>query len=162
VASLKQIKPRLFEDSKIEFVKVAQRKFFGMETAKEGFPVSTITKTVVDCLDKPKFSGGFAEAGIVLGSALTKIEIAEVVDVAIQNSSISTMQRLGFYLDTIRPDLLHSSQREKLLKHIGSNSRSRIGKAEATEGDFGYQGTWQLQVNLDKAAFLGEVDRFRG
>jgi predicted transcriptional regulator of viral defense system len=160
VATTRQLRARDFEDTHIEFVKVSRNKFFGFETARDGFAVSTVAKTVIDCIDKPKYAGGFAEAGIILGYSLDKITVDDLINVAIENGSTSTLQRLGFYLSTVRPKLFHADARDALLGQIGASNRSIMGGSTYSKGDFGYQSAWQLQVNLDKTAFLGEVDRF--
>lgn len=160
VASVKQLRSRHFESSLIEFVKVAPTKLFGFELAKEGFPVSTVAKTVIDCVDKPKFAGGYAEVAIILGNSLDKTDASELVSTAIRNGSISTMQRLGFLLEVVRPSLFDAEQRKKLKDQIGKGSRAKMGNPAFSDGDFGYQSSWHLQVNLNKTFFLGEVDRF--
>lgn len=160
MAATRQLRARDFEDTHIEFVKISNSKFFGFETTRDGFAVSTVAKTVVDCIDKPKYAGGFAEVGIILGNSLNKITVDDLVDATIKNGSTSTLQRLGFYLNTVRPSLFHASARHTLLERIGSGSRSTMGSGTFSKGDFGYQAAWQLQVNLNETAFLGEVDRF--
>jgi predicted transcriptional regulator of viral defense system len=160
VAAKRQLRARDFEDAHIEFVKVSKHKFFGFEATRDGFAVSTVAKTVIDCIDKPKYAGGFAEVGIILGNSLNKITVDNLIDAAIENGSTSTLQRLGFYLDTVRPKFFDGSARDALLGKIGSSSRSTMGSDTFSKGDFGYQAAWQLQVNLSKTAFLGEVDRF--
>lgn len=160
VAATRQLRARDFEDTRIEFVKVSVNKFFGFEVTRDGFAVSTIAKTVIDCIDKPKYAGGFAEVGIILGNGLNKVTVDDLIDSAIKNGSTSTLQRLGFYLDVVRPKLFHARARDTLLEEIGSSSRSTMGSGRPSKGDFGYQAAWQLQVNLNKTAFLGEVDRF--
>jgi predicted transcriptional regulator of viral defense system len=160
VAATRQLRAREFEDTRIEFVKISDNKFFGFETTRDGFAVSTVAKTVIDCIDKPKYAGGFAEVGIILGNSLNKITVDDLVDAALKNGSTSTLQRLGFYVEKVRPKLFHASARHTLLEKIGSGSRSTMGSGTFSKGDFGYQAAWQLQVNLNETAFLGEVDRF--
>lgn len=161
VASRKQQRAVEYEGYRIEFVCLADTKFFGFtHDDRTGVTVSSIEKTVVDCVDKPRYAGGYAEAGIILGTAIGKVSAAKLIECAIQNASVSTMQRVGFYLDTVRPDLFDAASRSKLLGKIAENARGKMGNPEYRDGDFGYLKDWRLQVNLNKKSFLSEVDRF--
>jgi len=161
VAALKQVRFRMFEHARIEFIKIKPEKFFDIVTdAVDDFPVSSIPKTIVDCVDRPKLAGGAAEVGIILGTGLEKTDAIAVVEAAIRNGSVSAMQRLGFYLDTVRPDLFSAEARGLLKARIGKASRSAFGRTSGESGDFGYQSDWQLQVNIDRQSFMAEVDRF--
>ncbi|MCV9964839.1 type IV toxin-antitoxin system AbiEi family antitoxin domain-containing protein [Pararhizobium sp. BT-229] len=161
VASRKQQRAIEHEGYRIEFVSLADAKFFGFaHDSLTGITVSSIEKTVVDCVDKPRYAGGHAEVGIILGNALEKIAAGKLVDCAIQNDSVSTVQRLGFFLDTVRPNLFDAVSRSRLLGAIGETSRGKMGNPEYRDGDFGYLKDWKLQVNLNRNSFLSEVDRF--
>jgi len=161
VAALKQVKARLVENAKIEFVKLKPEKFFGfIKDSHDGFCISSVAKTVVDCVDRPDLSGGYAEVGIILGNGVEKSSVKEIVDAALRNGSVSMLQRLGFFLDHVRPDLFDAAARHALRSRIPRTSRSRLGREGSVEGDFGYQSEWQLQVNINRSAFMGEVDRF--
>lgn len=161
VASHKQHRAIEYEGYRIEFVRLADAKFFGFaHDSLTGITVSSIEKTVVDCVDKPRYAGGYAEVGIILGNALEKTTSGKLVEFAIQNGSVSTMQRIGFYLDTVRPNLFDAVSRSKLLRNIGETSRGKMGNPDYRDGDFGYLKDWKLQVHLNRNSFLAEVDRF--
>lgn len=94
VAARKQHKAMEHEGYKIEFVSLTDVKFFGFEyDAMTGITASSLEKAAVDCVDKPRYAGGYAEVGIILGNALDKIEVSKVVDCAIRNGSVSTSIR---------------------------------------------------------------------
>lgn len=162
VAARKQHKAVEYDGYRIEFVSLADNKFHGSAHVNAtGITVSSIEKTVVDCVDKPRYAGGYAETGIILGNALDKTTAGKLVDCAIHSGSVSAVQRLGFYLDTVRPDVFDAVSRSKLLGVIGARARAKMGGPDYRDGDFGYLKDWKLQVNLNRNSFLLEVDRFR-
>ncbi len=149
VATTRQHRPTGVDGVRIDFIKVKPEKLFGFQVDKSaGIAVSTIARTVVDCVDRPKFAGGYAEIGVIVRAACDRADVSEIVDAAIRNASVSTIQRLGFYLGTMRPDRFDETSRSRLLAHIGKGSRARMGNDDYRDGDFGYQKRWQLQVNL--------------
>ena len=162
VASRKQHRAVEYDGCRIEFVSLDNAKFYGFaHVATKVITVSSIEKTVVDCVDKPRYSGGYAEVGIILGYALEKTTSASLVDCVIQSGSVSAAQRLGIYLDTVCPDKFDDASRSKLSGMIGARARAKMGSPDYSDGDFGYLKDWKLQVNLNRNSFLSEVDRFR-
>src|SRR5580704_8508014 len=76
VAVLRQTPAKIIEGSEVRFVSVAPRKFFGHETYKvydRSVSISTPTKTLIDCLDRPDLAGGPAELARIVHSALAKV-----------------------------------------------------------------------------------------
>jgi predicted transcriptional regulator of viral defense system len=161
VASEFQKREREFEGHRIVFVKQGQARFFGVETdAYEAFPVSSISKTIADCVDRIDLSGGPAEVGIILGFGVDQVGLRSIFDDAVQLNSASVLQRLGFLLDTIRPDVFDADIRSELRARIKPSHRSVFGRKVFEDGDYGYVRDWGLQVNINAAMFRGETDRF--
>jgi predicted transcriptional regulator of viral defense system len=161
VASLKQVKPRMYEEFRIEFVKLSSKKFFGFEYSRiDGLTVSTIPKTVVDCVDKPEYAGGLSETGIIVGTACDRVGTEAIIADVIKADNKSAMQRLGFLLDCAVPHLLADEARKRLLHAIGDPVRMVVGSPKVSNGDFGYVADWGMQANLNKDMFLYELDRF--
>ncbi len=161
VASAKQKREADFDGYRIVFVKQPAERQFGIEVdERDTFPVSTISKTVVDCVNRVDLAGGASEVGIILGAGVEKVGVERIVDDALRMSSVSMLQRLGFLLDVVRPDLFDASQRLILKSKIGSSHRSVFGRKAAEDGDFGYIRDWGLQVNLNSPMFRAETDRF--
>lgn len=161
VSSEKQKRERDFDGFRIVFIKQKSERVYGIEIdQREAFPISTISKTVVDCVDRIDLAGGAAEAGIILGAGVEKAGLGQIVEDAIRLNSISALQRLGFLLDTVRPDLFDANTRAILRSKVNSGQRSIFGRKVREEGDFGFIRDWGLQVNINSAMFRAETDRF--
>jgi predicted transcriptional regulator of viral defense system len=161
VSSEKQKRECDFDGFRIVFIKQkADRQFGIQQDERDSFPISTISKTVLDCVDRIDLAGGAAEAGIILGAGVEKAGLKQIVSDALNMSSKSLLQRLGFLLDTVRPDLFDAESRSILKSNIDPGQRSVFGRKVREDGDFGYVRDWGLQVNLNSKMFRAETDRF--
>ena len=87
------------EGRAVHFVKVAPRKFFGFKTYDtygRKATISTPSKTLLDCVDRPELAGGPAEVARITHGASTVVSPEELADTAFQMKSTATMPRLGF------------------------------------------------------------------
>jgi predicted transcriptional regulator of viral defense system len=161
VAVLRQTPSRTIEGSEVRFVRVAQRKFFGHETYKvydRSVWISTPTKTLVDCLDRPDLAGGPAELARIVHRALAEINPQELLASATAMKSKAVLQRLGFLSDLVgRP--LPDDVRTSLRDSIPKSYRSHFGRPERREGDIGYVAAWGLHVYARRDDLLAEVPR---
>ena len=98
VATLRQMPNRTVEGSAVHFVKVVPRKFFGFKTYDtygRKATISTPSKTLLDCVDRPELAGGPAEVARITHGASTVVSPEELADTAFQMKSTATLQRLG-------------------------------------------------------------------
>lgn len=161
IATDKQKREREFEGFRIIFVKQRADRFYGVERdVQENFSISSVAKTVADCIDRIDLAGGVSEVGIILGSGVEKAGLNAVVDETVRLGSTSALQRLGFLLDVVRPDLFDAECRTMLKTRITAGQRSRLGREARENGDFGFVAYWGLQVNVNAAMLRAETDRF--
>lgn len=157
----RQKREREFEGFRIVFIKQRPSRLYGIENdSRDKFRISSVAKTVADCIDRIDLSGGVAEAGIILGSGVEKVGVLPVIEETLRLGSTSALQRLGFLLDTVRSDLFNAEYRDKLRKMIAAGQRSRMGRETREDGDFGFVSDWGLQVNVNAAMLKAETDRF--
>jgi predicted transcriptional regulator of viral defense system len=163
VAVARQTPPRTIDGAAVRFVKINPRKFFGYEPYNiygRMVPLSTPTKTLIDCLDRPDLAGGPAELTRIVHSALADIDARDVVETATAMKSKAILQRLGFLSDLVsRP--LPEAARAGLRALIPVSYRSHFGRPELREGDVGYVAAWGLFVHARKDELLAEVPRIR-
>jgi predicted transcriptional regulator of viral defense system len=161
VATLRQTPSRTIEGSDVRFIKVAARKFFGHKTYNvydRSVLISTPSKTLVDCLDRPDLAGGPSELARIVHAGLNKIEPEEVLSDALTMKSKALMQRLGFLAELVgRP--LPEHVRERVRASIPKTYRSHFGREDRKDGDIGYIGKWGLYMNARKQDLLSEVPR---
>jgi len=163
VASLRQVPTQLIEGTKVRFVKVAERKFFGFATYQlhgREVSISTPAKTVVDCVDRPELAGGPAEVARIVAGAASSVEPHELLAVALRMKSKALWQRLGFLADLVNWQW-GADVREELRAVIPKSQRSVFGPKERRSGDIGYVSDWGLFVNLPARQLLADVQRAR-
>jgi len=159
VAVKRQAPARTIEGSKVRFVSVAPRKFFGYETYDvygRAVAISTPVKTLIDCIDRPDLCGGPAELARVVHSALGEIGPQDLLAAVTAMKSKAVRQRLGFLSEVVgRP--LADDVRQELRGVIPKSYRSHFGRAERREGDIGYVAAWGLYVNARREDLLADV-----
>ena len=79
-------------------IRISGRKFFGLQREwLEGKEVNITDpeKTIIDCLDKVRYSGGLVDLGLALGAG--KLDTGKLTDYATRNGSSAVLRRLGFF-----------------------------------------------------------------
>ncbi|HXW29831.1 MAG TPA: type IV toxin-antitoxin system AbiEi family antitoxin, partial [Xanthobacteraceae bacterium] len=77
VAVRRQVRPRTVEDAEIRFITLPARKFFGFKTYSlygRSTRISEPEKTLIDCADRPKLSGGPAEVTRIVHAAMGEVD----------------------------------------------------------------------------------------
>lgn len=159
VAVLRQRPAREIEGTAIRFVKVARRKFYGsqdFEVFGRTVRLSTVAKTIVDCVDRPDLCGGPSElARIVFGGA-SQVAPTTLVEDALRMQSTALIQRLGFLTDLIHWKL-GDELRARLRAAIPASARSHFGRADRRDGDIGYVHEWGIFVHASRRDLLADV-----
>jgi predicted transcriptional regulator of viral defense system len=161
VAALRQAPTRVVEGNEIRFVKVITRKFFGFQTYDvygRQVTLSTPTKTLVDCVDRPDLAGGEAELARITYGASSTVSPEELAEVALQIDSTALLQRLGFLSDLVGWKW-PSDVRQRILAAIPSTLRTKFGRAERKPGDIGYVAEWGVIVHAAEADLLADVPK---
>jgi predicted transcriptional regulator of viral defense system len=161
VATLRQVPTRTVEGNEIRFIKVISRKFFGFKSYDvygRQATLSTLTKTLVDCLDRPGLAGGSAELTRIVHSASSMVDPKELAEVALQMNSTASMQRLGFISDLVKWKW-PSTIRGRIRNAIPASTRTTFGRATRKPGDIGYVNDWGLIVHAAESDLLSEVPR---
>ena len=136
----KQQNPEIF-GIKYRIVRVVSKKLFGVENAWIGDVAVKITdpeKTVVDCLDKPQYCGGIAEAAKALNKDLDPDKLKRYA-ADIGNSAV--IKRLGYLCDKLgtRIDI----KPEHLSRNYPLLDPSMHGKGRLNR-------KWKLIENIDE------------
>ena len=144
VASTKPRNRRKILDTEFVFVKVAERKMFGVTEVKiEGTPVniSTPEKTVVDCLDHPEHCGGIEEVASAIYFEHQSLDFNEVASMAKQMRNGAILKRLGYLLETLKLE----SDSEILGNPKLSKGYARLDTKRPGEGRINER--WRIIVN---------------
>lgn len=159
VATTRQVAARRIEGTRVRFVKLAERKFFGgriYDLYGRAVAVSDPAKTLVDCLDRPDLCGGHAELARIAFGAKAAVGPQELVETALKMGSVSLLQRAGFLLDLVgweMPPVLRAAIRDR----IPRTARSVFGRKEALAGDLGYVPDWGLIVHATMKELVSDT-----
>ncbi len=142
VVTRRKLRSRVIFGVEFRFVYLSERKFFGFaELNISGYSVyiSDKEKTIVDCLDKPRYCGGMTEV-MKAFSMIDELNIDRLTVYAIKMSGV-VVKRLGLILD------MHGID-SKLLKENVSGSYAVFDPTR--EGRGRYNSKWRVVVNLSK------------
>jgi predicted transcriptional regulator of viral defense system len=142
-------------------VRVTPSRFFGVRPLERRglrIEVSDLERTVLDCLDRPEFSGGIAGAVRVLESAGRDLDWKRLETYLGRFGHRSLGLRLGYLAERLRPRV---APPESWVRRL----RARPGEPYVALGppkEFGRRGrhdrTWHVIENVPPAVLLGEVD----
>ena len=139
-------------DTDVRIVNPVRRKFFGFGPVEVlGYTVmmSDREKTVIDCIDRPDLAGGVGEVATILATACRRIDWHRAANYLERIASRTLTRSFGWLADhagaTI-PDDIYAH----LLDLSKGSSKAFLGPRSPKPGAIGYQGTWQLAVNVGR------------
>lgn len=138
---------RLFmlNNTKIEFVKISQKRFFGY-TKINNIIIAEKEKAIIDSLLLSRYAGGIAEVFKSICNAWNQIDRKLLIKYALRVQNKSLIKRLGYLIEygklKIEKELLN-----KLRKRIGKGY-SKLDPQLPKTGI--YNKKWQLIVNVKK------------
>lgn len=132
----------------IRFVKLASKRFFGFEEHQvEGQEISVADKekTIIDCLDQPRYCGEIIEVAKGLWSGRRDFDFNKLQDYAIKMDNGAVIKRLGYLLDML--GLNKPNIRKTLLKNRTPNLALLDPERKRSTGTRNKE--WNLQVNIN-------------
>jgi predicted transcriptional regulator of viral defense system len=104
--------------------------------------ITTIERTLVDCLDKPQFSGGFEEIWRAAGM-LDFLDLERMADYAITLDNATTIAKLGLFLEQYQEQF---KVEEKILSILEKNKPKGIHHMLRGSAENYYSKRWNLMV----------------
>ena len=147
--------------STFRIVRASPHRFFGATTVSrrgEALYVSDRERTVLDCLERPEFSGGFAGAVGVLARASGKLSARRLTAYLKRLGSRSLRARIGFLLERIHA--ARGSEQGGAVDWLPAPDAPWVPLAPPSE--YGRSGRrdprWRVVQNLPDAELLAEVE----
>lgn len=140
------------------FVRCARDRFFGLETMELDSAlvvVSDLERTIVDCLDKPRYGGGVSEVSRGMWLRRLDLDFLRLLEYARRMESGAVVRRLGFVLSTLR--MLPREELEQLQRQIGRHY-DVLDPTLDVEGAR-YNDAWRLRVNVLPDELLENLTR---
>ncbi len=130
---------------KYRMVKVSPKKFFGVEMnwiENYRIPITSKEKTIVDCLDKPKYCGGIIEVAKALKSGEFDEEL--LIDYALRIGNSGVIRRLGYLSELFDLDIT--------LPQVKTRNYLLLDPTMPKKGETNSK--WKLIINVD----VGEIE----
>ncbi len=154
VQTTKQKLPVLVQGTTIRFVKLNPSRFFGLEEHWVGSQKVIVTnkeKTIVDCLDQPRYCGEIVEAAKGLWNGRKELDRHRLLEYALLMNNGAIIKRLGFLMDSLETNT--KAFQKKLLRHV---SPAIVPLDTGPKGPTrAYDHNWRIRAN-DNPANLTE------
>jgi len=164
VATPAHHRPRVLAGSEVHYHTLPARKYFGV-TSKEVYGrlvrVSTCEKTLIDCIDRPRFCGGMSEVCRIVWGAAGQIDWEKMAADLLRFGSTAVVQRFGFISDLVGAEIPEDT-RAKIRSLIKPGTRTALAGASDTRGrekSIGYVAEWGITVNVDARTLLSDVPK---
>lgn len=145
VATRKRVKDRGILGTDFKFVHASVKKFFGYDTvliSNASVKISDKEKTIVDCLDKPKYCGGMGEIAKAIFFAKEEIDLEKLIGYAIKMGNNAVIKRLGFIVDFLGLDAMGMENKISDSYSILDPTKEKTGR---------YDPKWKLLINLSES-----------
>jgi predicted transcriptional regulator of viral defense system len=139
-----------------KFVKVRTRKMIGITTrgrGSHGFKITDIEKTMIDCFDMPRYSGGFSE--LVRAFYHAGINKKKLLEYAIAVDNLSVFKRISYLSELF--DMKGFKTFQKETQNRLKNKFTCLSPAGRKTGK--YLSKWKLCLNIDEETLLSMVKK---
>jgi len=139
-----------------KFIKVNANKVCGithMGYGNESFRITDIEKTLLDCFDLPKYSGGYEE--LIRAFYNANISSTKLLSYGKQMNNLSVLKRLAFLSEIFEMKRFVVFQKE-VFKMV--NKRYTLLDPMG-ENDGEFNSKWRIRVNIQKERLLGIINK---
>ena len=151
IQSMYRKKDKTILGTKYKFVKIPEHKRAGINTLGYGnnsFPITDVEKTIVDCFDLQKYSGGF---DVLVGAfAQAKMQSNKLIEYTEKINNIALIKRIGFL-----SELFNKPGLKRFIKYAQSKVNDKFNLIDSggiETGEFIRQ--WRLRLNVSKNELL--------
>ncbi|HED08694.1 MAG TPA: hypothetical protein ENI57_11300 [Ignavibacteria bacterium] len=140
-----------------KFVTIPERKRAGITTLGYGnnsYPITDIEKTIVDCFDLQKYSGGF---DLLLSAfAQAKLNSKKMIEYSNSVNNISAIKRMGFVAE-----LLNKKGLQAFIKYAKLRINKKYNLIDFTGEESGeFVSSWKLRLNVSRDEILNLSKEF--
>ncbi len=152
VATKKRKRNQEIHGIKYNYITLNKNKFFGYQNyslQNTKIKISNKEKTITDCLDLPKYSGGIEE---ITKGLRTDLNLEKLVEYVTRIGNGAAVKRLHYLLHTLKINL--PKKLENKLKENYSKSYSLLDPTKPNKGK--HSSKWKLRLNVPKETILGD------
>jgi predicted transcriptional regulator of viral defense system len=144
---------------RFRYVRVTPKRFFGSnELVRRGvrLSVSDLERTVIDCLNRPEYSGGMAGVSHIIARAKPQLNWGRLAAYLERVGNRSLVQRAGFLLERVRPSVEVPNVWAHRLKVREGDPYVPLGPPK----EYGRRGSrddrWRVILNVSTAQLFSE------
>ena len=134
-----------------KFISVPERKFLGITASGYGnykYNITNIDKTLLDCFDLPRYSGGFD--GLVQAFAMAQLNSQNLIEYCTAINNLASIKRMGFLAEFLQKkgakNFIEWARKQVNLKY------NLIDSGGIEEGEFVRD--WRLRLNVSREDLL--------
>ncbi len=130
-----------------KFIQVLNKKITGVQFQGFGnrqFRMTDIEKTIIDCFDKPQYSGGYAELINAFGSA--KLNSEKMINYCNVIGNMAAAKRMGFLAE-----LMNKQGLKAFITYARQKVNAKYNLFDPLGPDKGeFDNAWKLRFNISK------------
>jgi predicted transcriptional regulator of viral defense system len=147
IATTKSKKTIELQGTNFKFVRLRSNRFFGFNeqwVGNQKVSVADKEKTIVDCLDQPRYCGEIVEVVKGIWNGRQELSFEKIIEYARTMNNGAIIKRLGFLMDMLE---IHKSKlRKEMMKNLTSGyvALDPDSKIKGT-----YNKEWNLSINVN-------------
>lgn len=160
IAVRRQRRPLKFKHTKVQFVTVREKKFFGYERAKidnEQVMVSDLEKTLIDSLDRPALVGGIEAVVRFIQVASPQTDFEKLLQYTKRNGNRALAVRLGYLVETLRTPKTPDYFIRELRRHV-SHLVTPLGEVKRWGKSGHISPNWNIIENVPINNLMSEIE----
>lgn len=147
IATTKLKQPIELQGTKFRFVRLRSERFFGFGEqwiGNQRVSVADKEKTIVDCLDQPRYCGEIVEVAKGLWNGREALQFDKVLEYARKMNNGAIIKRLGFLMDALEIN------EPKLRNEMKTNLTSGyVSLDPESKGNGIHNKEWNLYININ-------------
>jgi len=152
IVTQKSRTPLYLGQMRFQFINLNPSKFFGFETVWIGnqkIVIATREKTIVDCLDQPRYCGEITEVAKGIWNGRKELDWKKLIDYSMKMRNSAILKRLGFLMEIL------SIEKPALIKRLRRNLGKGYSQLDPNDNKSGtYYNRWNLRVNVPEANLI--------
>lgn len=139
-----------------KFVTIAKRKRDGIKKEGHGnhsYAITDVEKTLVDCFDVPKYSGGYAE--LIRAFVQAELSSRKMIIYCQAINNIAATKRMGYLAE-----LFNKPRMKAFISYAKQQVKEAYNPFDPQGPDSGeYARDWRLRMNISREKLWGIVNR---
>ena len=140
-----------------KFITIPERKRAGIMMlgyGNNGYAITDVEKTIVDCFDLPRYSGGFDT--IIVAFLKAKLNGKKLIEYSEAINNIAAIKRMGFIAE-----LLSKKGLQKFIKYAKQKANKKYSLIDSAGEESGeFVSDWKLRLNVSRNEIMNLSKEF--